>query len=539
MFLWVVRLVRQIAIDFLYRKHGTSLASEESALETTMAFIWAISKENSSAKLRRLSRVAFPFWLVQVSPQNSVLLSASTSESYRFSFTHETRLAEVRRVISNEVTEPKDVPVVVEKVLALMDELETSEKHIQNLYNPQALTDIGHYVSELEPSYTPNRIEQSFSSQHALAESEAFQKVRDEVLARVDRMEELKTLVSDQLRSQLKVMENIVSMEKRKWAERIAAMKSSTEVATHDLEVKKSDHIYALKDEYKKQLRAKTAEFARASTDIESYFTYLLEHVQDTRAIIARKQDDIESAVEEYQKLAKYLSDALPRFEEILEALNEKSSEVLNDAKRYDEALTSKTGEAAQSTESAIDDRRQRLLNLEREREISESELQELLQKVSSSIDRLEGRIKKRLLEHQAEVLDLQRSVIKNDVIRNLAPLTHLDIFFFVAEFSNGIYDIFPPGLTPENRFGLPLPYRRMNEPLYSFVYENIMRLWKTDESFKERFEHALTTGNVFDDPETQDLIEHGLKSLQMEQLFQEGIYEKLHRDLLYCMGYK
>ncbi|MFW9919804.1 MAG: hypothetical protein ACFFED_09410 [Candidatus Thorarchaeota archaeon] len=529
-------MVRQLAIDFLYRKHGNSLASETKALETTMAFIWAISKEDESARIRRLSRVSFPFWLVQVSPENSVLLSASTSESKRFSFTHETRLAEVRRSISNEVTEPKDVPVVVEKVLSLMDELETVEKSVRNLYEPESLVEVGPYVSELEPSYSPNRVEQTFTSQHALAESEAFQRIRDEILARVERMEELKILVSDQLRSQLKVMENIVSMEKRKWTERISSMKSSTEVATHDLEVRKSDQIYSLKEEYKRHLRAKTAEFARASTDIESYFTYLLEHVQETRATIARKQDDIESAVEEYRKLAKYLSDALPRFEEILEALNEKSSEVLLDAKRYNEALTSRTGEAAISAESEIDDQKYRLLSLEKERQESESELDELLQKVLSSIDRLEGRIKKRLLEHQSEVLDIQRSTIKNDAIHGIAPLTHLDIYFFVAEYSNGKYDIFPPGLTPENRFRLPLPYRRMNESLYSFVQGNISRLKDSDTSFKDRFEHALGTGDLFDDPDTLDLIESGLRDLQMKQLLEEGTYEKVHQTILRCL---
>ena len=174
---------------------------------------------------------------------------------------------------------------------------------------------------------------------------------------------------------------------------------------------------------------------------------------------------------------------------------------------------------------------------LERERQESESELDELLQKVISSIDRFEGRIKKRLLEHQSEVLDLQRIVIANDAIRSLAPLTHLDIYFFVAEFSNGAYDIFPSGLTPENRFRLPLPYRRMNESLYSFVYDNITRLRNADGSFKDRFEHALGTGDLFDDPDTLDLIEIGLKDLQMKQLLEEDTYEEVKRAILRCMG--
>ncbi len=533
----MVCLVRQIAIDFLYNKQGNSLVSEKESLESTMAFAWALSGESQDSRLKRISKIALPFWLVQVSPENSVLLSASTSESHIFTFTHEVRLSEVRRLISTEVNEPKDVPAIVEKVLELMDELDTVEKSVRNLYLPSDIAEVGQYVSEMEPSNAPNRIEQSFSSQDALAESEAFQKVRDETIARVERMEELRTLVSDQLRGQLTVMENIVSMEKRKWEDRIRSMKSATEVATHDLEVKKSDEIYALKENYRKQLRAKTAEFARASTDIESYFTYLLDHVRETRITIAKKQDDIESAVEEYQKLAKYLTDALPRFEEILEALNEKSAEVLEDVKEYNESLTSRTGEAEASVDSQIDDRRHRLSQLERERQDSESELDELLQKVVTSIDRLEGRIKKRILEHQGEVLSLQRSTIRNDAFRSIAPLTHLDIFFYVAEYSDHKRKLLTPALTPENRFRLPVAYKIMNSSLQSFIENSINRLLESDPSFKNKYENAIHTGDLFDNPDAFDFIQSGLKELQFKQLLEEGVYEEIHESILKHLG--
>ncbi len=533
----MVRLVRQIAIEFLYRKHGATLAPESEAVQATMAFIWAISRESERSTLKTLARVSFPFWLVQTSPENSVLLGASSQESKTFSFTHEARLSEVRRTISNEVSEPKDVPPVVEKVLALMDEMTTEERSVQNLYAPDAVSEVGQHVTEMEPSHTPNRLEEVFNSQQALAESEAFQKIRDDLLARVGRMEELGTLVADNLQGQLKVLENIVTLEKRRWDERIRAMKSSTEIATHDLEVKKSSELYSLKEEYRRKLRAKTAEFARASTDIESYFSYLIDHVRETRAAIGQKKDDVESAVEEYQKLAKYLTDALPRFEEILEALNEKSAEVLEDAKNYQTALASKSDATAASVDSEIDQRMKRVQQLEKERQESEAELDALLERVKTSIDRIQGRIRKRLLEYQGEVLALQRNTVKNDTIRSLAPLTHLDIFFFVAEFTNGTYEVFPPALVPEDRFNLPVPFQAMNKSLDAFVRENIARLRRSDSTFESGFTKAVTNGNLFDEPETLSVIERGLRDLQMRQLFEEGTYERIHRSLKQCMS--
>ncbi len=533
----MIRLVRELALDILYKKTGTSLACERLGLGMTMAFAWAISKEREGSQLKRLARVSLPFWVVQVSPSNSLLLSAVGSSSREFTFEHERRLSEARRMISADINEPKDLPDVVQSVLSTMDDMETVTKTIRNLCDPYALIEVGKNIDELDSNHSIFRVEQTFSSQHALAESESFQKIRDDLLARVGRMEELQTLIDDHLRGHLKVLENLVSMEKRKWDERVKSMQTSTEAATHDLESKKSDELYSLRDEFRKTLRAKTAEFARASTDIESYFTKLLEHVKATRISIVQKGDDIEKAVEEYQQLAKYLTDALPRFEEILEALNQKSTEVLEDARRVDASLASKAGATTATVDSEIDERKKRLMHLENERQTHEKELNELLSLVVSSIDRMEGRIKKRLMDYQSEVLNLQRSTLENESIRDLAPLTHLDIFLMVADYSDGQRQILPPGLAVEDRFGIPVSFQSMNKSLEKFIIESITMMNDSDASFQSRFDAAVSDGNLFDEPDNFDVIETGLKDLQFRQLLQEDAYETIIRTLKRCMN--
>jgi hypothetical protein len=326
-------------------------------------------------------------------------------------------------------------------------------------------------------------------------------------------------------------------MEKRKWDERVKSMRSSTEVATHDLESKKSDELYSLKEEYRAKLRAKTAEFARASADIEKFFTTLLDQVKETRVTIMQKKDDVEGAIEEYQKLTTSLTEALPQFEEVLVALNVKSTEVLKDAKKFDETLASKSGETSASVDSEIDQRKERLVKLERERQESEEKLNELLSSVIKAIDRMEGRIEKRLLDYQSEVLNLQRMTLENISIKDLAPLTHLDIFLIVAEYSNGERKVFPPGLMVEDRFSIPLSYQTLHPPLEEFILASISRLKENDTTFQSRFDSAVAEGNVFEDPENFDKIETGLKDLQFRQMLHEGTYETIIRTLKRCMN--
>lgn len=530
-------MVRQFTIDFLYKKSGTSLAPEEEGVERAMALAWAASGASGSAQLKRLSKIAVPFWLVQSSPESSVLLAAIGSQVRQFSYTQETRMSEVRRVISNEISEPKDVPPVVDKVLRLLDELETVTKVVQNLYSPSAIEEVGQHVTELEPGHDPNRFDQVFSSQSALAESEKFQAILKEVLARIDRMDEFKVLVVDQLRGQLKVLENIVAMEKKRWEDRSSAMKTSTEVATHDLQVQKSDEIYALREAYRKQLRAKTAEFARSSADIESYFTYLLDHVREVRHDIAQKQDDIDSAVDEYNKLAKYLSDALPRFTEVLEALNEKSREVLQDAQKFNATLASQTGKTEASVESQIGEKQKRLEQLEQERKQNESELDALIGQVRHSIERLEDRINKRIVVHQGEVLTLRTSALKNETVPNIAPLTHLDVFVYLAKYTDGKLLVFTPGLTPVNRFRMPVEYRALSNGLHTFLKSVLDPLMTSDAAFRSRLDSVMSNGDILQEPETTDLVDSGLRELQYRQLLEEGVTENIKKVLSLAMS--
>ncbi len=523
----MICVVRQLAIESLYKKTGNEYSPEDANIATTMALIWAYSKFGST-DIVSLSKISLPFWIVQISPENSVLLSSSSSISHEFTFKYESRLAEIRRIISNDVSEPKDVPIAVEKGLELIKTLSDSTNNIANMVSPSALQNASKLIIEVDPNARPNRIEETLHSQKALDISENIQEIRDNLLSRIDRLEELKGLSKDQLRSQLNVIENILAMEKKRWQQRLAAMEESTEVAVHDVELEKQDEIYKLKEDYKMRLRASTTDFARASSDIEDYFSGLLEHVRETRIKIAQQKDDVESAVEEYQKLSKYLTDALPSFTDILDRLSTKSAEVLKDADRYNEEFAKGTSETEAGAENRIEQQRRKLASLENERDEMLTNLEELRASVSNAIDRLEGRINYRLLDLQGNVLKLNEMLLTNASIQNLAPLTHLDISLFVSKDAKDKITVFAPSLTPMERFNLPVQSQSIDTELEDFILDIITESRNSDISFIKRYDTAISEGNLFQDPDFFKSVESGLRELQYRQLLEEGVSERV-----------
>ena len=69
-------MVRQIALDFLFKQTKTKLVPEKDEIAQAMAFILAESNRKAKAKLKFLTPITVPFWIVQTSDTNSIVLSS-------------------------------------------------------------------------------------------------------------------------------------------------------------------------------------------------------------------------------------------------------------------------------------------------------------------------------------------------------------------------------------------------------------------------------------------------------------------------------
>ena len=58
-------MVRQIALDFLFKQTKTKLVPDKEEIAQAMAFILAESNRKAKAKLKFLTPITIPFWIVQ------------------------------------------------------------------------------------------------------------------------------------------------------------------------------------------------------------------------------------------------------------------------------------------------------------------------------------------------------------------------------------------------------------------------------------------------------------------------------------------
>ncbi|TFG32970.1 hypothetical protein EU527_08995 [Candidatus Thorarchaeota archaeon] len=97
-------MVRQIALDFLFKKTKTKIVTDTHEVALAMAFILAESNQKGKAKLKFLSQIAIPFWIVQVSDTNSIVLSSIGESSVGIELSEDTAAGPVRRILNTEIT---------------------------------------------------------------------------------------------------------------------------------------------------------------------------------------------------------------------------------------------------------------------------------------------------------------------------------------------------------------------------------------------------------------------------------------------------
>ena len=113
-------MVRQITLDFLFREKENKLTVETEAAALAIAFILAESNKKGKASLKFLSPIAVPFWIVQISDTNSIVLSAIGESAFNVELSEDTATGPVKRILSTEVTRFEDIPAGVEKALPLL-----------------------------------------------------------------------------------------------------------------------------------------------------------------------------------------------------------------------------------------------------------------------------------------------------------------------------------------------------------------------------------------------------------------------------------
>ena len=521
-------MVRNLSLQYLYRKEGTRIEIESDSVALIDALVAAETLKGSSTRVASLSKVSIPFWFVQISSTKSIILSATSSMIKQFQFTDIKGASEVRRIVSSEVSQASDIPVAVSKIEPLLNKDDMYTIDLASLIAPASFVSVGRLIVTSDPNARPNRIEMRTDSGGALKRSEEFKEVSDSVKLRIDATEALKSLFYEKFGGQFTTLENLTALERKRWDERITLMEERTAQEIAALKQNRDDQFYNLSERHKMRLRALTAEFARASNELEKHFTDISEEIRVAKTKMGQKEDDVEGAVSIYEDLASSLKQTIERSNQPIQMMDAKRVELEKQSLEARNDYEHEKANVESALEHQINDLQKRIEETKSEREENLKELDELKLNVSSVIEGAYKMVENKILKFQQEFLNLMSWTLDNDSINELAPLTQLDIHTYVVKFDNDVYRVITPHYTAESgSLGAGQVLSREFDDLLTSSVDEWMR---SDRSFKGAFERACIEGNLFLDPEGEKLLSEGFESLSRRGVLGSSDIERYAR---------
>lgn len=521
-------MVRNLYLNFLFRKENGRVEPESESVCLAGALASADSLKGQSARIVSLSRVSFPFWIVQTSPAKSIVLSATTSSRKEFHFTDMKGASEVKRIISSELTQATDISTVVSKMQPLLESVDSYATDIANLINPAFIKMIGGFVRASDPTAAPNRVEILTDSATALKRTEEFRKISESTKLRIESAETLEKLIQENFGAQTTILDNITKLERKRGIDRVQTMEDRIKQEIEKLTKEKDDKLYDLREKHMMNLRAMTADFSRSVNELEQFYTSIVDEIRKARSQISEKEADTEGAVTVYSNLVNSLKSTISKSQQPIDMMELKKEDL---ERRVAEAQTryeSDRIKAEAMLQTEIQERQKRIDEVKHEMENKANELDNLKAQVKTSISNAEQTIGNRVMEFQQEFLDLMNWTLDNDSIRDLAPLTLLDIHTYVAKYDDQSHRLLTPSFIPVDSLLNMGTGDGLNNEFDAALSALIDDWLNNDRSFKESFERACVKGNMLLVPEAEQKLVQGLEELLGRRLLQRDDIERL-----------
>ncbi len=515
-------------MEFMYRKRGTEFEPESEEVKLALALAAAEVEKGQSQRIAVLSKLSVPYWIVQVAPGKSIVISAVRDTPRLFELTEHTKIAELKRVLGSDIAEPADVPTAVDKMSRLLGNTQKTSIQIAGVQDAEVFSRLARFIREVDPNASVLTPDIRLDSNAALAKSQEFQKLVNTARTRVSTLEDTKRLVSEKLRNNLSVLENLLTTERNRWEQRVKTMTEKLQQETEALKKKENDTLYELREKQKMALRALAADFSRSLGDIESHFSENLEKVRMTRMEIAKSGDDIESAVRAYQSLNQYLSASVTKFNDTLHRLNARTTQLLEENRRSKVEFEKTTAQTQKSTAAQIASQQQRLDDLKKEMSTKLTEMEQLLKRVRLATEKMENELEEQIIALQGEFLRIMSVTLDASTIPGLTPLTRIDIEIYMAFYDDGTFRVYAPGISPEERVSALYRYRPLDSSLDAMLKNTLQKWIESDRAFKDMLYRCSIRGNRLTSSDGAARLREGLVQLERRMLLQEGAREKL-----------
>ncbi len=488
----------------------------------------AESQKGKKARIIGLSSVSFPFWIVQTSPTKSIALNASSSGTTEFHFSGMKGASEVRRILGAELSQATDIPGVSSKIQPLLENVDHHTTSIAGIAEPSFIKAIGDFVLVSDLSAEPNRVEIRSESGAALKRSEEFKKISESAKLRIESAETLQNLLRENYGAQTTILENITKLEHERGDGRVSTMEERTKQEIASLREKKENEIYELREKHKMNLRAMTADFSRAINDLEQFFAEIVGEIRKAQSLISQKEADTEGAISVYSNLVSSLKSTLANSQQPLDMMDAKKADLERRVAEAQTRFESDKMNAETSLQTEIQERQRRIEESRGEKEIKTKELDDLKAQVKAAISKSEQSIAKRVLDFQQEFLKLMNWTVDNNSVRELAPLTLLDVHTYVVKYDDQSLNVLTPCFLPEENILTMGEGNTLSKEFDDAFTTYIDELLQKDTSFKGSFERACTKGNMLLAAEAEESLVQGLEELLRKRLLQTDDIERL-----------
>lgn len=521
-------MVRNLYLNFLFKKEGANVRPESESVCLATALASAESQKGKSTRIVGLSSLSLPFWIVQTSPTKSIVLAAASSMRKDFHFTDMKGASEVKRIVSSELSQATDIPKVALKIQPLLENVDRHTIDIANIIGPTLIKMIGNYVIASDPAAEPNRVNVQIDSAVALKRTEEFRKISESSKLRIESADTLQKLIRENYGAQTTILENITNLELERGNERIRTMEERTKQEITRLTKDKDDKLYDLREKHKMNLRALTADFSRSVNDLEQFFTNIIDGIRSARSQISQKEADTEGAIAVYSELVNSLKGTISKSQQPIDMMETKKADLQKHVAEAQTRYESDKLKAEALLQTDIQERQKRIDEARDEMELKTKELDDLKAQVNTAINRTEQALEERVLAFQQEFLGLMNWTLDNNSIKDLAPLTLLDIHIYVARYDDRSQKILTPMFLPEGNF-LNMGVGNTLSNDFDDAINALIDDWlKNDQSFKDSFETACVNGNMLLAPEGEQKLVEGLEELMRARLLQRDDIERL-----------
>lgn len=512
-------MVRGLRLPFALKKTDLGLEATSESESTVVALARAepnIEDEMTYA----LARIPIPFWCVQISEHESIILSAITDEPQIFEFTNNKKVGTIKRMLRSDMDSWQTIPESAEHILPLIGSIEKEVNYMKGLVNPSVFLPVGNHFSEQEGQKSTQVLNEIIDSHIALDTSEQFQEVLDSRKIRLESIQEIQQLLEKKLETETKKLDNFIERERERTEQRTRNLHEIADIEISMLKEEEEEQLEKLEQEETVGLRALTAEFARSTNQLEIFFSKdILEKIRKQRSNIGRSKSDVESATSHFDELAEYLHNNVHEYEEIISELNSESERILARKKEIRQSYEDKRDKIHDEINVQIRNHQHRIVEFDLERDQAENKLLEARARLDDASERLIETIEERVHMLKEELRNLQEFAFKSVNIPGLASLTKLNIEAFLHN-QNERLEIMTPCIIPEEGVTLGLECEETNHELSSFLREMVENRIDSRMSFANELERVCISGNLFLAP-------------QMSEALQEGVDELHHSGLL------